>query len=60
MNSNYKDVTMYVCFNFGSFVYLTVRLYEGKSIEECVRMRSEDIDEYRDPVTGEWKSAGEV
>lgn len=56
MDNNYKDVTMYVCFDFGSFVYLTVRLYEGKSVKECVKMRSDAIVEYRDPETGIWES----
>lgn len=59
MKSN-GSITMCVCFDFGSFVYLTVTLWEGKSLEECVRMRSDRIEEYRDPVTGEWKSVKEV
>lgn len=36
--------TMYVSFNFGSMVYLSVNIYEGKTLIECLKMRSEDID----------------
>lgn len=50
-----KDIVMYVGFDFGSYVYLSVTLYEGKSIEECVKMRSDRIETYLDPDTHEWK-----
>ncbi len=36
--------TMYVSFNFGSMVYLSVDIYEGKTLNECLKMRSEDIN----------------
>ena len=36
--------TMYVSFNFGSMAYLSVDIYEGKTLNECLKMRSEDID----------------
>lgn len=36
--------TMYVHFNFGSMTYLSVDIYEGKSLNECLKLRSEDID----------------
>lgn len=39
---------MYVSFNFGSMAYLTITLYEGKSLEECIKLRSEDINGYID------------
>ena len=35
-----------VTFNFGSVVYVKVNLYEGKTFEECLKMRSEAIDGY--------------
>lgn len=37
---------IYVSFDFGSMVYVTVTLYEGKTLEECIRLRSERIDGY--------------
>ena len=58
MSNKWRDVTMYVCFDFGSCAYLTVRLYDGKTIAECVKMRSEDIVEYLDPRTGKWEYIG--
>lgn len=36
--------TMYVSFNFGSMAYMDVDIYEGKTLNECLKMRSEDID----------------
>ena len=36
--------TMYVSFNFGSMAYVSVNIYEGKTLNECLKMRSEDID----------------
>lgn len=38
--------TFQVVFNFGSVSTVSVRLYEGKTIEECIRLRSEKIDGY--------------
>ena len=35
---------MYVSFNFGSMAYVSVNIYEGKSLNECLKMRSEAID----------------
>lgn len=37
--------TMYVVFNFGAGAYVTVNIYEGKTLDECVKMRG-DIDGY--------------
>lgn len=36
--------TLYVSFNFGSMAYVGVNIYEGKSLNECLKMRSENID----------------
>lgn len=36
--------TMYVSFNFGSMAYMDVDIYAGKTLNECLKMRSEDID----------------
>jgi len=36
--------TMYVSFNFGSMAFVSVNIYEGKTLNECLKMRSEDID----------------
>ncbi|PWM14940.1 MAG: hypothetical protein DBX49_05420 [Clostridia bacterium] len=38
--------TAYVQFTFGSFAYVGVTLYEGKSFEECLRIRSKEICGY--------------
>ena len=35
-----------VIFDFGSVANVTVNLYEGKTFEECLKMRSESIDGY--------------
>ena len=40
------EVVVYVTFNFGSGAYVGVTLYEGKTFEECILLRSEDIDGY--------------
>ena len=49
-----EEKIMYVLFNFGSYVYLTVTIYDKLSIDECVYLRSEDIDMYLDEKK-EWK-----
>lgn len=36
----------YVSFVFGSMAYVTVNIYEGKTFEECLKLRSPDIDGY--------------
>lgn len=36
--------TMYVSFDFGSMAYVSVNIYEGKTLNECLKMRSENID----------------
>lgn len=36
--------TMTVVFNFGSVATVSVKIYEGKTLNECLKMRSEDID----------------
>ena len=33
-------------FVFGSMAYVTVHIYEGKTFEECLKLRSPDIDGY--------------
>lgn len=40
------ETVVYVSFNFGSMAYVGVNLYEGKTLEECIRLRSENIDGY--------------
>ena len=35
-----------VAFDFGSVAYVRVNLYEEKTFEECLKMRSEAIDGY--------------
>lgn len=40
------EEVVYVSFNFGSFAYVGVGIYEGKTFEECLRLRSADIDGY--------------
>lgn len=40
-----KEVrTMTVSMTFGSIVTLSVKIYEGKTLNECLKMRSEEID----------------
>ena len=46
--------TIYVLFNFGSYVYLTVNIYDGLTLDECVYLRSEDIEEYYDEENKKW------
>jgi len=36
--------TMQVTFKFGSVATVSVKIYEGKTLNECLKMRSEDID----------------
>lgn len=45
---------IYVLFNFGSYVYLTVNIYDGLTLDECVYLRSEDIDTYYNEETKQW------
>lgn len=40
-----ENKTMYVVFNSGVGAYVTVNIYEGKTLDECVKMRG-DIDGY--------------
>ena len=35
-----------VTYDFGSVAYVTVNIYEGKTFEECLKMKSEAIDGY--------------
>lgn len=37
---------MQVVFSFGSIATVSVNIYEGKTLNECVRLRSEKIDGY--------------
>lgn len=46
---------MYVSFDFGSFAYIGVDIYEGKTIEECLKIRSANIDGYLKREKGEYK-----
>ena len=36
--------TMQVSFKFGGVAYISVDIYDGKSLNECLKMRSNDID----------------
>lgn len=36
--------TMQVSFNFGGMAYVSVDIYEGKSLNECLKLRSDNID----------------
>lgn len=38
--------TVQVTFDFGSVAYVGVDIYEGKTFEECLKIRSEAIDGY--------------
>ena len=38
--------TVQVTFDFGSVAYVGVNIYEGKTFEECLKIRSEAIDGY--------------
>lgn len=49
-----EERIMYVLFNFGSYVYLTVDIYDGLTLDECVYLRSENIDMYLDDGTKQW------
>ena len=49
-----EERIMYVLFNFGSCVYLSVNIYDGLTLDECVYLRSEDIDMYLDKETKQW------
>ena len=36
--------TMQVSFKFGGMAYVSVDIYEGKSLNECLKLRSSEID----------------
>lgn len=36
--------TMTVSFTFGSIAQVSVKIYEGKTLNECLKMRSDEID----------------
>lgn len=40
------ETTVQVTFDFGSASYVSVTLYEGKTFEECLKLRSDRIDGY--------------
>ena len=40
------EETVYVMFDSGCYVYIGVTLYEGKSFEECLRLRDNSIELY--------------
>lgn len=44
---------VYVQFDFGSMVNVSVPLYEGKTFNECVKLRSDKICGYLSDE-GEW------
>ena len=47
--------TVYVRFNFGSYVYIGVTIHEGLTLDECVCLRGQGaVETYKDPQTGEW------
>ena len=52
-NITTTETTAVVCFNFGSCARVGVTLYEGLTVDECVALRSEDIEEYK-IEGGEW------
>lgn len=52
-NITTTETTAVVWFNFGSVATVGVTLYEGLSIDECIALRSEDIEEYK-IACGEW------
>lgn len=41
-----KTEVFYVLFNFGSTAYVGVNIYEGKTLNECIKLRSKDIVSY--------------
>lgn len=41
-----SEAVVYVSFDFGGGAWVTVTFYEGKTFEECIRLRSEHIDGY--------------
>lgn len=45
---------VYVQFTSGPFVKVTVDIYEGKTFDECVKMRSPNIEAYYDYEAREW------
>ena len=52
-----SEETYYVHFNFGSYgstAYVGVNIYEGKTLEENLKIRSQDIDSYLDFKTKKW------
>ena len=40
--------TYQVFFNFGSAATVSVIMYEGKTVKECIRLRSKNIEGYID------------
>ena len=46
--------TVYVMFDSGCYAYVGVTLYEGKSFEECLKLRDNRIESYL--KNGEWIS----
>ena len=36
--------TMQVSFKFGGMAYVSVDIYDGKSLNECLKLRSSEID----------------
>ena len=47
---------MHVAFNFGSIVQVSVEIYDGLSIDECVALYSEDVKQYLLPGDDAWRT----
>ena len=39
-----EERTMYLSYNFGAMAYATVPIYYGKSLNQCLKLLSEDIN----------------
>ena len=48
------EKTLYVLYNFGSYAFVSVSLYNGLTFDECVYLHSEKIDSYYNKYTKEW------
>lgn len=46
MRTDYIEAKMQVVFNFGGVAYVSIKLYDGMTLEECIKRRSEDIVGY--------------
>ena len=39
-----EERTMYLSYKFGAMAYATVPIYHGKSLNQCLKLLSQDID----------------